>query len=152
MSRPPARITQADVARESVVYFVRIGRHVKIGMSRNIAGRLKAFQTSAADVELLLTVPGGRELEQKFHELLSDVRIAREIFQPDSRIHGFIDHFSYGGLERGLRYLEEMTPHYLKKAKEEARKERVRVARQSRAEKDAYFASLVEARKAKLGW
>lgn len=42
MSRTAARVTQADVAADvpqSVVYFVRIGKNVKIGVTTNLDRR-----------------------------------------------------------------------------------------------------------------
>jgi hypothetical protein len=155
MSRVAASITQADVvadAPQSVVYFVRIGKNVKIGVTTNLKRRMKAMQTYASDIKLLIEMPGDRSLEQKLHDLLAESRVARELFHQDYRVISFIDQFQYNGLERAIEFLEATTPAALKKAKEENFQKRVAAARQSKAEKDAYFASLVAERQRKLGW
>jgi hypothetical protein len=147
MSRTPAKVTQADV-----VYFVRIAKHIKIGFSSNLARRLKSFENSAVDVQLMLAVPGDRNLEQRIHGLLVDERIAREIFYAEWRLLRFIELVEQNGLEFGLRYLEDSTPARIKKAREAERQARFKAIRQSKAEKDAYFASLVASRKERIGW
>lgn len=158
MSRTPARITQADVARairaapDSVVYIVRIGKIVKIGFSRNLEKRLKAFQTSAVDIELLISVPGGVDLERRLHQLFCETHIDREMFHNDWRISNFICNVEYGGLERGLQFLEQSTPEARSQKQTEDRRRRIAAARQSKAEKDTYFSSLVAQRKERLGW
>jgi hypothetical protein len=154
MSRTPARFTQADVASlqpSSVVYFAEIGKHIKIGFTTNLKQRLKSFLTSSPYVDLLLAIPGDRSLERTLHDLLADSRIERELFHRH-RVLDFIDHYNYGGIERGLSYLRATTPAACARAKTEDRAKRVAAARQSRAEKDAYFASLVSERKNRLGW
>jgi hypothetical protein len=155
MSRTAARVTQADVAADvpqSVVYFVRIGKNVKIGVTTNLDRRMKAMQTYASDIRLLVAMPGDRSLEQKLHELLAESRVARELFHQDYRVIAFIDQLRYNGFARAIEFLEKTTPAALKKAKEENFQKRVTAARQSKAEKDAYFASLVAERQRKLGW
>lgn len=133
------------------VYIVRIGKHIKIGFSRNVARRMKAFETSNADVELLHAFDGDIALERRLHGLLAEARIKGEIFHQDWRIGAFIRQHQDGGLEQALKYLEDTTPDQRKKRKEEDRASRVAAARLSKAEKDAYFASLVAERKARLG-
>lgn len=158
MSRIPAKLTQADVARiiraapqmtalltrdivepmsdpsiGTVVYIVRIGKPIKIGFTTNLQSRLKSFQTTAFDIKVLLTLPGDRALERRLHELFAEVRIERELFQADWRIFNFIDHYRYGGLERGLRFLEETTPKRRAERKEGDRQQRVRAVRKTRA-------------------
>lgn len=172
MSRTPAKVTQADVARairaaqscgagkvrimpdgtNDVVYFVRIGKHIKIGFSSNLRRRLKSFENSAVDVYLMLAVPGDRSLEQRIHRLLVDERITREIFHPESRLLRFIEMIEHRGLEFGLQYLEDSTPARIKAAREAERMARFKAVRQSKADKNTYFATLVAARKERLGW
>ena len=147
-----ASLARAIKAVEPVVYFAEIGDRIKIGFSTNVANRMKTFRTSSTNVELLLVIPGDRALEARFRCLFAEQRIEREIFRRDPRILDFISHVEYGGLDRGLRYLEATTPQRRKQAKQEARAERERVARQTKAEKDAYFASLVAGRKERVGW
>jgi hypothetical protein len=155
MSRTPARVTQADVARtppQSVVYFVRIGNFIKIGFTTNLKQRLAAFLTSAPSAELLLSIPGDRSLEQMLQTHLADCRVDRELFRPEYRVIEFIANYKYGGMERGLRFLDATDPTKNDRRREEDRERRVAVARQSKAERNAYFASLVAERKRRLGW
>lgn len=142
--------TQAQV--RPMVYFVQIGKHIKIGFTTNIERRIKEFLTSSLDAELLLVIPGSRDLERLLHLKLSDCRVQRELFRRDHRILSFIRHFEYGGLERGLEYLDSSSPVAVAQRKAEDHVKRVATVRKSRAEKDAYFASLVAERKNRLGW
>ena len=104
-------------------------------------------------VELLLLIPGGNtELEGRLHRLLAADRVVRELFQRDWRVQAFIDVFKYAGLERALQHLEETTPAKRQARLAEERVKRVQAARQTRMERDAYFASLVAERKRRLGW
>lgn len=155
MPRRPAIVTQADVVATkdaSVVYFVRIGKHIKIGITTDIDARIKAFQTTATFVECLLTIHGDRALEQRLHNLLAETRAARELFWPHWRLNQFIDIVPYAGLDRGLQWLEETTPANRARKKTEDYEVRIRARRQSKAELDAYYASLVAERKHRLGW
>lgn len=153
MPRRPATITQADVQPDSasVVYFVRIGKAIKIGFTKNIEKRLKAFMTSAVDVALLFTIPGDRSLEKKLHVLLAESKIARELFR-SSEVLQFIEIVKFFGFERGIKMLENSTPAARRKAKEQNFVARVAARRQSKAELDAYYAGLVAERKQRLGW
>lgn len=139
-------------AVQSVVYFVRIGKHIKIGVTNNLARRLKEFATTAFDLKVLVAIPGDRSLERRLHDLMQDSRLERELFRDDWRVIRFIEMYRYAGLEKAIQHLEESTPCALARRKEEARVERVVEARKSKAEKDAYFASLVADRKRRIGW
>lgn len=154
MSRAPS-FTQADVAQaepQSMVYFVQIGKHIKIGFTTNLEGRLKAFQTSSADVDLLLSLPGDRALERSLHDKLSECRIARELFRREYRVLAFMSKYKRDGLAAALQFLDETDSAAIARRKAEDRVRRVAVARQTKAEKDAYFASLVAERKNRIGW
>lgn len=139
-------------AEAGSVYIARIGKHIKIGFSRDVAKRLKTFETSSTDVELLLTVPGDMRLEKLIHGLLSDLKIRNELFHHDWRISSFVSHVEREGIARGLHFLEETTPRRREETKREERDARTKAARLSKAEKDAYFASLVAERKQRIGW
>ncbi len=136
----------------SLVYIVRIGKHAKIGFTTNIAARLKSFMTSAHDVELLLSVPGDRTLERRLHELLSEGRIARELFHLDDRVLSFITFVEGQDLNCGLEFLAQTTRAGRLRARREDREARDRAERIKKAEFDAYCASLVAERKQRLGW
>jgi hypothetical protein len=69
-----------DRPKPAYVYFVRIGKFIKIGFTTNLRGRLKSFRgTSAEPIEVLLIIPGGRELEQRLHALFCEDRISKQI-------------------------------------------------------------------------
>ena len=52
------------------VYFICIGKFIKIGVTTNLTERLKTFQcVTVQDVEVLLTIPGDRDLEGRLHTL-----------------------------------------------------------------------------------
>lgn len=136
----------------SAVYFVGIGKHMKIGFTTHLAARMKSFLTSAVEVEFFLALPGNRELERRLHETFAWLRVRRELFNHDYRMMGFIEHAAYEGIERGLRYLEEMLPDRIAARQAAYRIERRRIAQQTRAEENAYYAGLVAERKRQLGW
>ncbi len=57
---------------------------VKIGYSSNPIARLSQLQTGNTDrLDLLMTFPGGRELEQTIHEELQHLRVTGEWFNID---------------------------------------------------------------------
>lgn len=77
----------------SVVYYVRLGDHVKIGTTVNLTLRLRALYLDH-DASLLLAVePGGFELEQIRHEQFDAERVHanRELFNPSPRLLAHID-------------------------------------------------------------
>jgi hypothetical protein len=150
--------TKSD--RKSLVYFVRIGDHIKIGFTTNLEGRVKSFWTTAVVVRLITTAEGGRELEQRLHDLFKECRVGKsELFTPCPRINNFIRYYERRGLGVAIRYLERTTPEAHSRREEmlqqraaRARLTKRQIARQAKAEKDAYFAALVNVRKEKLGW
>lgn len=154
----PVPFTQAQVRRavkavEPVVYFVEIGKYIKIGFTTNLPKRLKAFLNSAPAVEVLLAIPGDMDLERRLHNILVESRVERELYHgKDYRVLGFIRHFEQHGLDAALDYLEETTPEERAARKEASRLFHLECRRETKAEKDAYFASLVARRKERLGW
>lgn len=79
--------TQAD---RSVVYYVRIGDHVKIGYTCRLPQRLSALRV---DRDALLAVePGSRDEEAKRHEQFTAERQGRrENFNPSRRLLAHVD-------------------------------------------------------------
>jgi hypothetical protein len=70
-----------------VVYFVRAGDAVKIGRTANLASRLRALATgSAASLEVLASVPGGREREAQEHRRWRHLRLRGEWFRADEAL------------------------------------------------------------------
>lgn len=136
-----------------IVYFVEIGKFIKIGFTTNLKTRMSAFLNSAPSVELLLTIPGGRDLERDIHNILVDRRVAREMYHHnDDRIRGFIRQYELNGLQPALDYLDETTPEEREARKAASRINYVEIRRRTKAEKNAYFSSLVAQRKERLGW
>lgn len=75
---------------QSVVYYVRIGDHVKIGYTINLRQRLGALRVD--DDALLATEPGGRQLERERHLEFAPERVGkRENFNPSRRLLAHIE-------------------------------------------------------------
>lgn len=75
---------------QSVVYYVRIGDHVKIGFTVNLHQRLSALRVGHDAV--LATEPGGRMLESRRHTEFADERVGRrENFNPSRRLLAHIE-------------------------------------------------------------
>ena len=137
---------------QSVVYFVQIGKHVKIGVSCRFKSRLQSFRNAAVNVDVLLVIPGDRDLEQRIHGLLAETRVERELFHREQRVLWFIELAKHKSVAQAIQHLEDTTPKAREKQKQEYREQRTKVARLKRLELDAYYASLVAERKQKLGW
>jgi hypothetical protein len=67
------------------VYYMRMGNRCKIGFTGNIASRVRAINPE----ELLVTEPGGFELEQQRHAQFSDLRTHGEWFRYEGAL---VDH------------------------------------------------------------
>lgn len=158
-----------SVAKE-VVYFVRIGEHVKIGTSRNLKDRLGSFKNAAVEVRLLFAIPGGRELERRVHEAFSKWKVAREIFRHDV-VDAFRARVKAAGVEDALDSMRTDPPmaepnpwdvlfdqqfsHASRSDEVPQKREEPQckmLARIKRHEENAYYASLVAGRKQRLGW
>lgn len=75
------------------VYYVRLGDHIKIGTTNDLAKRLRSLYADH-DPDLLLAVePGGYSVEQYRHAQFSDERVwsNRELFNPSRRL---LDHIA----------------------------------------------------------
>lgn len=70
----------------SVVYYLRMGDHVKIGTSCNVDARIRALYGNPED--LLATEPGDRTVEQHRHREFAAERVRpdRELFNPSPRL------------------------------------------------------------------
>ena len=87
-----------------MVYFVRIGKHIKIGVTTNLKGRLQSFRTSSAEeITVLLRIPGSREVERRLHDLFREERVRLEFFRDCWPIGEFIRFAK----ERGVAYAFE---------------------------------------------
>src|SRR5262249_50681228 len=128
----------------SVVYFVQVGKHIKIGFTTNLDRRLK--------IRLLATISGGRELEQRLHCAFSETRIRGEFFHCEWRLNWFIELVSRPDLAGAWKYLEDTSPARIAQRNIQDRQRRVAERRKTKAEEDAYYAGLVAERKRRLGW
>ncbi len=94
-SEPPElradRVTrsQAEASANSVVYYVRLGDHIKIGTTLDVHRRMQQLYVDAS--ALLGTEPGGRDVETERHRQFADEHISRELFNPSRRL---MDHIS----------------------------------------------------------
>lgn len=71
------------------VYFIRAKKSgmVKIGVALDPAERLRDLQTAAHEpLELLATIEGGRELEQRLHRTFAASRSSGEWFHPTAEL------------------------------------------------------------------
>jgi hypothetical protein len=132
---------------------VQIGKHIKIGFSTNVRHRLKSLATSNChDIRLLATIPGGRELEQRFHQCFHAHRIRGEFFRYEGRLFSFLEFVGQGKLPVAWQHLEDTSPERIERRYEEQRQRRIAERRKTKAEEDAYYARLVTERKQRLGW
>lgn len=79
----------------SVVYYIRVGRHVKIGTTFDLRTRLHALGRThvAEDFELLGYERGGYALERQRHNEFATERVdpRRELFNPSRRLLAHIE-------------------------------------------------------------
>jgi hypothetical protein len=94
---------------ESVVYFVRIGEFIKIGVTTNLKQRVKAFRTGTAEnINVLLTVPGDRHLERALHALFNLDRAINELFHDDWLVPAFIKIAKGGNYAAAIEHVESL--------------------------------------------
>lgn len=75
----------------SVVYFIRVGRFVKIGTTTNISARLNSFQIGCPyEFTVLATLPGGRKEEMEFHRKFSHLSHLGEWFRFEGDLEAFL--------------------------------------------------------------
>src|SRR4051812_15157632 len=83
---------------EELVYFLRAGSAIKIGVSRDPERRRRALATgSAVPLELLLPLPGGRRLEARLHRQWRRLHLRGEWFRADEALLDFIHEQAGGG-------------------------------------------------------
>lgn len=84
---------RAKTASE-VVYYVALGKHIKIGYTTNIEIRMRAYVTG----DLLVTEAGGRSLELKRHrEFAEYLDVGHEWFLRGPRLIAHIDTLTEAG-------------------------------------------------------
>jgi hypothetical protein len=81
--------------RDAFVYFIKpVGQDgpVKIGVSVTTRKRLEALAAwSPAPLEIVVSIPGDRSLEQNLHQCFDDLLIHHEWFRADPRITALMD-------------------------------------------------------------
>jgi hypothetical protein len=96
----PQQVLDAESGCETFVYFMQVGRRVKIGMSKNVKKRAKDIQTGQSDrVEVRYSVKGGRILEKHFHQKFKSENLHGEWFRLDGPIEHFLNGLPYSESE-----------------------------------------------------
>ena len=90
--RPPTIAPERPIVAGNLVYFIRIGQFIKIGYTTNLEQRIKSFHGASAElIDVLLTIPGDRDLEFRLHGLFQRHRIRNEFFRNVRLLGEFID-------------------------------------------------------------
>jgi hypothetical protein len=113
---PDREVTEADLARarrvlarygvfdgprvptaSPVIYFLRNEhQHIKIGTTRHLESRLDSLRGGYyGRLQLLATMPGGRDQERSLHERFAHLRIRGEWFHEAPELLAFVE--SLGG-------------------------------------------------------
>ena len=75
-----------------MIYFIRSGQYVKIGVSANPWQRLAEFQTANPEpLEMLAVGPGDYGFESELHRLFGEHRGVGEWFRDNERIRAVVD-------------------------------------------------------------
>lgn len=75
----------------SVVYFVRSGEALKIGLTSDLPQRLQTLQNaSATRLVLLLTLPGDIKVERHYHSKFAHLRLEGEWFRAAEELTRFL--------------------------------------------------------------
>ncbi len=75
-----------------MLYFIRSGQYVKIGVSANPLGRLRQVQTgNPIEAELLAVCPGGKDDEAAIHRAFQQHRVSGEWFRATPQLDALIE-------------------------------------------------------------
>ena len=92
--RPPMAgpVGESADKASSVVYYVRLGDHIKIGTTTNLRARMSALYIDHNPDALLATEPGDRNVERERHNDFREDRAFsnRELFNPSPRLMAHI--------------------------------------------------------------
>jgi predicted GIY-YIG superfamily endonuclease len=106
---PPQSISISPRAISSLVYFVKIGKVIKIGFTTDLEKRLKTFRTATAEIMQVLAVfPGNRNLETRLHTLFDDIRICNEFFHDAYQIQSFLWEAERSSLAAAIERIEQI--------------------------------------------
>lgn len=82
-------LPQPNQVFDPVVYYIRVGEHIKVGYTSNLTERLRAYPP---DSIVLATEPGDRDLESERHRQFRDERrMGQEWFNPSERLLAHIE-------------------------------------------------------------
>lgn len=85
--RPAERQARLNQGHESLVYFIRFGDRIKIGVTTNLHLRLMAIPHD----EVVATIPGDRQLEKRLHAKFRHLRIKGEWFSAGGDLLDYIN-------------------------------------------------------------
>jgi hypothetical protein len=97
----------------SVIYFIKIGKAIKIGFTTNLQKRIKSFRTHTAEPIKILAVftgptkVGPRWAETYLHNLFRDLWITHEFFHDDWLIREFLDLAERHSLRFALKWIND---------------------------------------------
>lgn len=81
-----------DLPIGSGVYFIKAGNCIKIGKTNNLRSRFTGLQTGAPEeLNLVLFVGGGRDLEKSLHRKFRHLRMKGEWFRAEPELLAHID-------------------------------------------------------------
>ncbi len=107
MSNAPA--DWRDQYGGSVVYFIRIGKAIKIGTTTDIKRRLKDLHGGTAEsIHVMATFPGDRKGERFLHEMFSNLRIRNEFFRYEHPLSAFLNFAEDYSLKFALDWISDL--------------------------------------------
>lgn len=122
------------------VYFIRIGKCIKIGVSTNLKKRLKTFEGSSAEnITLIACFDGSFRHEKLLHDIFKEYRVRNEFF----RIDWFIMEFLEKAQQISIQYAIKWARDYQESVARERRKTPV----QRKWEADRRWREIVAKRK-----
>lgn len=89
--KPPVGKIKTARVGEPVVYYVRLGPHIKIGHTADLRRRLVAFRNAVAEATVLATEPGAVTTEHRRHRQFAHLRVRNELFEPGPDLLAWIE-------------------------------------------------------------
>jgi hypothetical protein len=105
--RPDNRILRGTDTRKTLIYVLRRGdsREVKIGITRDLARRVKAIQhANAQPITVFATFPGDPFAERRVHERFARARVRGEWFAADDGLLAWATAQNGKPLPSGIRW------------------------------------------------
>ena len=89
-----------------MLYLVRFDNALKIGYTSNLINRLKSFQTTQLNVELISSREGDLKHEKILHELCSSSKLKNELFKDDPIVIQIFNNHIFNDQEVMIKNLE----------------------------------------------